>query len=230
MNEADDLSVAEWALGLLDEAEAAAIGARIAVEPALQARADWWRENFSGLANDRVVVPDDRLWNRISAALPANDNSTALLRRWRMAAVASMILSVGLMSFIFTRPAPEPAQIADTGTASQNANVLLASLTNPQGVGATIAFDPTRGALAVAPLKLDAGAGDAELWVISADGVASSLGVIDTKTAATHSVAPAHRRLIAPGTSFAVTREPQGGSPTGKATGPIIASGKIFAT
>ncbi len=219
MNEDDDLIAAEWALGLLDGAEADAAAARIAADPALQARAEWWRGQLAG---EGKIVPREAVWARISAMLPINDNSARLIERWRATAMAMMVLTVGLISFIVLRPAPAPAP--------QSAHVLLASLVGERELSATIAFDPAQGTLAVAPAALEVGSGDAELWIISADGTASSLGVIDTHTPATHNVAPAHRSLIAPGTSFAITREPRGGSPTGQATGPIIASGKIIAT
>ncbi len=228
MNEDDDLMAAEWALGLLDGAEAEAATARISADPALQARADWWRGRLAGLAEEGKIVPREALWARISAALPINDNTARLAQRWRAAALAMMVLTVGLMSFIVLRPVPGSGPAP--ADAAQSAHVLLASLVSDQALSATIAFDPAQGTLAVAPAALEVGAGDAELWIIAADGTANSLGVIDTHTAATHNVAPAHRSLIAPGTSFAITREPRGGSPTGQATGPIIASGKIIAT
>ncbi len=224
MSEDDDLIAAEWALGLLDGGQADAAAARIAADPSMQARAEWWLGQLAGLAGEGTIVPREALWARISAALPVNDNSANLIRRWRATALAMMVVTVGLMSFIVLRPAPAPAPI------QQSEHVLLASLVGELELSATIAFDPARGTLAVAPATLEVGAGAAELWIVSANGTASSLGVIDTHTAATHNVAPAHRSLIAPGTSFVITREPQGGSPTGKATGPIIASGKIIAT
>ena len=228
MSEDDDLMAAEWALGLLDGAEAEAATARISADPALQARADWWRGRLAGLAEEGKIVPREALWARISAALPINDNTARLAQRWRATALAMMVLTVGLMSFIVLRPVPGSGPAP--ADAAQSAHVLLASLVSDQALSATIAFDPAQGTLAVAPAALEVGAGDAELWIIAADGTANSLGVIDTHTAATHNVAPAHRSLIAPGTSFAITREPRGGSPTGQATGPIIASGKIIAT
>jgi anti-sigma-K factor RskA len=228
MNEDDDLMAAEWALGLLDGAEAEAAAARISANPALLARADWWRGQLAGLAGEGNIAPREALWARISAALPTNDNNARLTQRWRATALAMMALTVGLMSFIVLRPVPVGLP-TPTG-APKGAHVLLASLVSDQTLSATIAFDPAQGTLAVAPAAIEVGAGDAELWIIAADGAANSLGVIDTHTAATHKVAPAHRSLIAPGTSFAITREPRGGSPTGRATGPIIASGKIIAT
>ncbi len=224
MNEDDDLIAAEWALGLLDGADADAAAVRIAADPALYARAQWWRGQLAGLASESSIVPREALWARISAALPVNDNSANLIKRWRATALAMMVVTVGLVSFIVIRPAPAPAPI------QQKEHVLLASLVGERELSATIAFDPSRGTLAVAPATIEVGAGAAELWIVSAEGTASSLGVIDTRAAATHNVAPAHRGLIAPGTSFVITREPQGGSPTGKATGPIIASGKLIAT
>ncbi len=222
MSDDDDLLAAEWALGLLEGADANAAAVRISAEPALLGRAEWWRAQLAGLADDDSEAPRDEVWSQIAQALPQNDNSAPLVQRWRIAALSMMVLSAGLASFILLRPFPM--------SAPQAQNILLASLASDQGISATIAYDPSRGTLAIAPAALEVGAGDAELWIIPADGTPRSLGVINARTAATHTLAPAQRGLIAPGTSFAITRETRGGSPTGKPGGPIIGSGKIIAT
>jgi anti-sigma-K factor RskA len=54
--------------------------------------------------------------------------------------------------------------------------------------------------------------------------------VIDAHKPVTHQLTPAQARLVAAGATFAISLEPIGGSPTGHATGPIVASGKLVAT
>ena len=98
------------------------------------------------------------------------------------------------------------------------------------GAGAvTVTYDAREGRMLVNPVGMDAGGKAAELWVIPAGGKPRSLGVIPDKAAATM-VLPADRRaLIAGGVTLAVSLEPQGGSPTGLPTGPVVMTGTMSA-
>ena len=90
------------------------------------------------------------------------------------------------------------------------------------------------GARPVAPVGIlgdRSGQGDAELWVIPVGSdKAVSLGVIDARQPRSHQLTDEQARLVAPGAVFAISLEPLGGSPTGKATGPIVAKGTLIAT
>lgn len=66
-----------------------------------------------------------------------------------------------------------------------------------------------------------------ELWVIPADGVPHSLGVIDGVIASTVKLSEKLRLFIAGDSILAISIEPAGGSPTGLPTGPLILSGRI---
>jgi len=66
-----------------------------------------------------------------------------------------------------------------------------------------------------------------ELWLIPADGKPRPLGILRADRAVTITIPPA---LVPHATSnavLAVSLEPQGGSPTGQPTGPVIATGKL---
>jgi anti-sigma-K factor RskA len=91
----------------------------------------------------------------------------------------------------------------------------------------TVSYDATSGQMMVAPNALNAGAGDAELWIIPEDGKPRSLGIIDTNTPAGRAVPIGNRTFVHPGATFAISLEPKGGSPTGQPTGAVIATGKI---
>ena len=83
--------------------------------------------------------------------------------------------------------------------------------------------------LTVSPAALHPGKGDAELWVIPAgQTVPVSMGVIGATAATSHPLDARHAALVTPGATFAISQEPKGGSPTGVATGPIVATGKII--
>jgi anti-sigma-K factor RskA len=93
------------------------------------------------------------------------------------------------------------------------------------------AYDPARQALIVTSL-MKPGEDPAhvhELWVIPADGKPRSLGVVPDKVAAAMTVRPEHRAMLAEGVTLALSLEPEGGSPTGQPTGPVVMTGVMSA-
>ena len=225
MNDEDDILSAEIALGLLDGAEHDAARRRLAADPALAQRVDWWRDRFEPLSGADRVEPSARLWPRIEATLPRNDNTASQVRRWRAAAVAATLVAVVMGSMIALRPAP--IQIAPPPATPAATPLLLASLTGEHGVLATIAYNSAADRLTIAPGSIDTSERDAELWIIPAGGTAHSLGTIDPAKPTTAPARADVRRLIGVGATLAITLEQRGGSPTGKATSPVVASGII---
>ena len=223
MNDEDDILAAEIALGLLDGGQSEAARRRVATDPAFSMRVDWWRDRFEALADDRVE-PSASLWRRIEARLPRNDNSVAQVRRWQAAAFAASLVAVVLGTSLALRPGPAPVGPTLSTAATP---LLLASLTGEGHVVATIAYDRAAARLTVVPASIDTHDHDAELWIIPAGGIARSLGTIDAAHSITTAARADARGLIGAGATFAITLEQRGGSPTGKAQGPIIASGII---
>ena len=223
MNDDDNILAAEVALGLLDGGEAEAARRRVAADPALASRVEWWRDRFEGLAEERAE-PSASLWPRIDARLPRNDNSAAQVRRWRAGAFAATLVAVVLGSSLALRPSPAPVA---PSVAPAAAPLLLASLTGEGGVVATVAYDPATARLTLVHGAIDTHQHDPELWIIPAGGTALSLGTIDPVHSTTTPARADARRHIGAGATFAITLEQRGGSPTGKAQGPIIASGII---
>jgi anti-sigma-K factor RskA len=78
------------------------------------------------------------------------------------------------------------------------------------------------------PVSLDTGNLYPELWVIPADGKARSLGIVSGDHATQMLVPKQLREFLNQGATLAITPEPTGGAPGGKATGPVLASGKII--
>jgi anti-sigma-K factor RskA len=68
-----------------------------------------------------------------------------------------------------------------------------------------------------------------ELWAIPADGIPVSLGVVPSDSKGRVELSEAHRQLMGSATTMAITLEPQGGSPSGKPTGPVLYQGKLAA-
>ena len=224
MNEQDDILAAEVALGLLEGAESDAAGHRVAADPALAARVEWWRDRFEALAGEDRAEPGAGLWPRIEARLPRNDNSAAQVQRWRAAAFAATLVAVVLGTSLALRP--NPAALAPPSSAAA-APLLLASLTGESGLVATVAYDPATARLTLVHGAIDTHQHDPELWIIPAGGPARSLGTFDPAHSTSTPARADARRHIGAGATFAITLEQRGGSPTGQAQGPIIASGII---
>lgn len=220
----DDLVAAELALGLLTEAEVATHRARVAAEPALADRVEWWRAQFGPLAQVADAEVPAGHWDRISARLPANDNASTI-RRWQGLSALLGAVAAALLIVLVTRSPVAPPLPAPQGPQ------LAASLSGEAGNAVAITYDDASRRMAIMPVKLDAGPGDAELWVIPKGAtVPVSLGVINASGPEVHLMDAAQAEMMDAGATFAITQEPRGGSPTGKATGPIVASGKVIST
>ena len=221
MSEDDDILAAELALGLADDPAATA---RVASDPAFAARVAWWEQRLAGMAAPLDAEPAGQLWSQISAKLPANDNpANGGLLRWKLLSGAMTAVAAVALVMVAQRPSvvlPPPAGAP-----------AVASLAGEKGSAVAISYDSTVRRLTVAPVQLDPGKGDAELWVIPVGASEPiSLGVVDARKASSHQLSPAQAKLVATGATFAISLEPIGGSPTGHATGPIVASGKLVET
>ena len=219
MSDDDDLLAAELALGLVDDT---AVAARSAADPAFAERVAWWDARFAGLTAPLGEEPSPELWRRIAARLPSNDNAGGLLR-WKVISGGLAAVSAIALFMLAQRPQIE--------LPPQPGAPVVASLSGETGSALAISYDSTARRLTIAPVQLDPGKGDAELWVIPVGSKeVISLGVIDAKKPSSRQLNPAQARLVAAGATFAVSLEPTGGSPTGQATGPIVASGKLVET
>ena len=222
MTDDDDILAAEYALGLLDHSEAAAVEARFQSDSALSLRVTWWRDQLSPLSEEAAVEPQRDLWPQIRMQLAANDNGAlrVTMQRWRAAALGLGAVAATLFAAMMLRPTtPEFVPSAP----------LVASLSGERGTTVTIAFDAAARKMTVAPATLDPGKGDAELWIIpEGQTVPISMGVIDAHSTVSHALSKEQVILIHAGGTFAISQEPKGGSPTGHATGPVVAAGKII--
>lgn len=221
MNDEDDLLAAEFALGLLDDAEAQAVQTRARTDATLSLRIAWWRDQLAPLAGEAEIAPPDHVWSRINATIPGNDNPDTA-RPWKWATGGMGLVAAGLLAMVVTRP-PAPTPIAPTAP-------MVAALAGEKGAVVAASYDAATGKLVIAPTVLDPGKGDAELWIIPEGGKPVSLGVVNAKATETHNVPAERRALMQPGATFAITQEAKGGSPTGEAQGPIVAAGKIIRT
>ena len=66
---------------------------------------------------------------------------------------------------------------------------------------------------------------DLELWALPAGGGATSLGLVGDAERSMVKLASAADKSLADVPRLAISLEPKGGSPTGRATGPVLAVG-----
>ncbi len=232
----EELTAGEYALGVLDQSERRAAEARIAAEPAFARSVEAWEERLYPMADAiPAVVPPAHIWPRIVKALGAGPKVVDLAQRralafWRSWAVAATAAAAVALVFLAVRPPAPPRTPSVAAPAVQP--LLVASLVDGQGRGyMTAAYDPNHGTLRVIPsltlpLSQDRAA---ELWLIAADGVPRSLGVVDAAHPTVLKVADTLQRGAKPDAVLAITSEQPGGSPTGKPTTKPTWAGKLTA-
>jgi len=215
--------VAEYVLGLLDATTHAQVERVIAGDPRLEAERDFWVSRFAGMNDEFAEVsPPPRLLGAIEARLfgaPAPRvswwDSLALWRGLAAGALAVAVFAVGFAAF-------EPRQDVSSLT-----NQLIAALEEEGSDIRFLAFYDGAGTLRLTALSGDVAPDkDLELWAIQDDTV-TSMGVVPVGEAIEVKVAPDILAGWGEGSVLALTLEPEGGSPTGVATGPIVAKGEV---
>lgn len=222
-----DVLAGELALGILDgEERAAAMRLRLS-DPAFADAVEAWSRRFEPLYAQFAESPPPSIWPAIQRRLAAPDENRIrrALKLWRIGAIASGALAASLAAVIVLRPAPTPVQIirapeqvavAQLGT--EEAPALLA-----------VNYDPAGGVLRIRAVRLPESRLAPELWVIPADGVPRSLGLVASGGSSTIAISAANRALLLDGVTLAITLEPRDGAPHEAPSSTPIAAGKISA-
>jgi anti-sigma-K factor RskA len=222
----DLLLAGEYVLGVMDGAERDQFERRMTRERTLRDQVAYWQERFSDL--DGSAAPGQvpaALWARVEAALgqravPAETTPSiaerlwASLGFWRGAtfagALASLLLAVAVGS-LAGRATPTPQ--------------IVAVMLTPQGVPGAIAEVFHDGRINVIPIHdFEVPKGRTlQVWTLPDPKKGPvSVGLIDrTRQALFHraDLPTAQQQL------YEITLEPEGGSPTGRPTGPILVKG-----
>lgn len=224
----DELLAGEYVLGVLSLADRERVAARIARDRAFAAIVARWQENLASFNDDYdEVLPPAAVYSKIETRLfPHKTFAQELvatsrwwnsLLLWRGIALGSVALLIAYVSL-------------DTGwIGTPTSRPLVAELAGEgNSISLVAAYNVVDGRLRVTPVA--AGAADQhslELWLVpGGDDPAISLGVLPQTGEGSVEI-PAHLRpRLGEGVTLAVSLEPFGGSPTGKATGPVIAVGQ----
>jgi anti-sigma-K factor RskA len=227
-----DRLAAEYVLGTLRGPARRRFETLLPAHPALRAAVARWQDALVPLAASvKPVPPSPRVWQGIEARLfaerrAANDApATAPSRWWQsvlpwraatgFATAAALALGVALT---IPQPAQPPVLVvlapsdAAAGAALQNARFVASVSADGRG-------------LVLRPIEsLSPGPQRAlELWAVPGKGAPRSLGVV----AGDGATKVIRTELLRDTAAFAISVEPEGGSPTGAPTGPIISVGKL---
>lgn len=223
----------EYVLGTLDAEERRAFEQSAAADPALRREQYGWEARLAALAlRLRPVAPRPIVWLEVlqrlgaPAAAPRSRPARFVTAWASLATAASLVLAFGLYREA-TRP-PPPA-IVERVEVPVPAETFVALLQMPQStMHWTVSVMPGRNQLAVRAGGEPPAAAkdfDAELWLIT-DAGPVSLGVIP-KAGEVHRALP-QGLAFASGRTVAVSLEPQGGSPTGQPTGPVVTTASVL--
>jgi anti-sigma-K factor RskA len=233
----DDASAiaAEYVLGLLDPAEAAALEAILPEEPALRAEITAWQERFAGMAEDEVVpvAPPARLKGRVLDAAFGSDGEGVRtgLRLWRVVAAMGLVAALGLGAALLQQlaQAPAPERIAVPVPAPDVSHVArIAPTEGAPDFALVAAYVEETGALRIsAPAGSPPTGRVLELWLIPRGGsVPVSLGLLPEAGGSVTVPAPLAAGIE--GGMLAISDEPPGGSPTGAPTGTVLGTGDVL--
>lgn len=237
-----EVLAAEYVLGLLDaEARLNARG-MIASDTAFAASVARWEDRLAPLLDViPAAAPGGDVWQRIQTALDRSDLADepvievlALRRRvrqWKIAtgfaAAAAVVLA--FLALPMTR-SPGPDAVPAQQIAA--ADPLVASIPigdTPLRLGVTYLPDREEMLVSASGLSAD-GVHDHELWLVTPDEGAKSLGVVVPGEERRMTVGAALAQRIEDGAELVLTREPLGGAPAGAEAGPVVASGKLQKT
>ena len=231
-----DMLAAEYVLGTLPAGERAEVALRARHDEALASAIEAWERRLAPLLEtiDAREVPSN-IWPQIQQQIdnaakvegphPGAIESLAMRRRltrWRATAIAASAIAAGLALFVgireFTRPQIDTTLVA----------VLQKDAQSPAFL---VSVDLEQKMLTIRAVAAPHHPGKSyELWLVHDDlKTPRSLGVIGDKpfTQVQPTLAAYAPKTIEQAT-LAVSLEPEGGSPTGAPTGPVLYAGKLI--
>lgn len=223
MNDELDMRAADYVLGHQDSAEREAVRREMEENADLRAAVARWEHRLYPLARTaQPATPSADLLARIKAGLPPRIDSDAVVvalrrsvRRWRAAAVVSGALAASILVFAGARIWRDARTPSGTFVAAVNRGGDAPAL--------IVRVDLASGRVYVRPVSAETPPGKSlELWYIAAGAAPRSMGLVGRKP---ENLALPQGAIET--AKFAVTVEPQGGSPNGAPTGPIVYAGDL---
>ncbi|MEJ0094797.1 MAG: anti-sigma factor [Methylocella sp.] len=241
MSEEREILAAEYVLGTLHVDERTLFASVLAHDEAARAAVAEWEKRLAPLSVAIAdVAPPPVIWERIENALPPSQSRAFLapsfaaiegglterptmaalrrsLNRWRGAALSVGAVAALLAIFVADRELFHHKSVLPSYVAVVNRGGDHPAL--------IVRVDLGSGNVFVRPVAVEAPSGKSlELWYIDQGKAPKSMGVV----AGDAIKMPLPAGLSLEKATFAVTVEPEGGSPTGDPTGPVIYSGQLI--
>lgn len=222
---------AEFALGTLPPAEQQEAESLMANSAEFASMVKAWERRLIPLALALEPVPaPPRIRGAVMKAIAgdaAGSETVVAWKRkasaWRWATVGTSAIAASLAAFIFVgKP---------TGPSTDQRYVAVLQAEGP-GPAFLASIDLANGSISVRTVGAPPQPGKSyELWAVGGGrDKPQSLGVIDASFRIPASKLGKMDPAVLNDTLFAVSLEPEGGSPTGQATGPVMFTGKLVAT
>ncbi|MCP3728850.1 anti-sigma factor [Sphingomonas sp. MG17] len=223
-----DMLAAELALGLLEGEERTGALRLVLADPAFAAAVDAWRARLDPLCDDFAEATPPDLWPAIEARLAAQGNGDTVrqLRFWRWSAIGSGAVAASLAAAMLLLPGPDPVTVVREVVRAPD-QVAVAQLGGEAGALLAANYDPGEGTLRIRAIDMPQSELAPELWVIPADGVPRSLGLVGASGTTRVAVPARLRALIIDGATLAITMEPVAGAPHAAPSSAPVAAGKI---
>jgi len=224
-----DSLAAEYVLGTLDTETRNAVSAQRHHDLTLEQAITDWEHRLSPLAltGTSVEAPSEllaKILARIDAAQGNDANSNVIMltrkmQRWRRIAMTTSALAASLLVII-------GFQVSHPTQPDQFVAVLQQSDTSPAFL---VSVDLKSRELTIRSVTAPAQQGKSyELWIVNDKlGAPRSLGVVDTQGVSVHRALARYDTSVVKDAVYAISLEPEGGSPTGHATGPVLYTGKL---
>jgi len=227
MKGSDNTLAAEYVVGVLSMTDRRKVAARMRRDDVFVKLVESWEARLSPLADSYLEVDPPATVKRAIDRILSNGNGSATMQPenlwqrltfWRgLTAVAFSLLIVAIALPLTTQSSPEIGIH------------LMASLAPKGGDVSYLAYyDPRTRQLSLSHLSGERSAGlDFELWAIEGQEKPISLGVIPSGNRVRVKLDSKIGNHLSKGGILAISTEPAGGSPTGQATGPIVAAGDL---
>jgi len=238
-----DVLAAEYVLGTLDPAERDRAEALLRADAGFATLVRSWERRLGELhAGVPPVEPPPELFERIRQRLDAaaSPGQVVVLDEWRrralrwrnlataMSAVAAVLVALLVTSLV--RPDLVPSEWRSAASpAGQLVAVLQQDAASPAFI---LTVDVGKRTMTVRRVAAQQQAGKSyELWLVSKQfAKPRSLGLVGAQEFTVGNALEAYQPETISDATYAISLEPEGGSPTGEPTGPVLWGGKLIET
>ncbi|MGB9429320.1 MAG: anti-sigma factor [Gammaproteobacteria bacterium] len=226
-----NLLAGEYVLGLLHGAARRRFERLQIEDTRLRSEVTAWEERFAVWSRDlKPQTPPDSIWRKLDARLNMEAKmvrkpvSTFSIRGiWSGAAViaAAIVLAVGILigRSLVTTPTAAPSYLAVMSSAKGQPLWLITVHPNTQRI------DMKALASNVPPPGKSY-----ELWMLPGSGKPIAMGLMNSSGVASETLNTEVIAAISQAKGVAISLEPQGGSPTGQPTGPVLYVAPLIST